>query len=380
MDKRNDLIRMVRCEPCVKSCIHRICQSIMYNPVTITENGQPLKQNLQKHININLESFIYGCVEMAHVCGFVAFYIKREKGIPVFKILPWGTFTWFTQLNHAPQAIDLVKYEINYFGGNIKSEDIFVYNFVSPCLIPSNDGQVTSPLDVVYDYYCQKQLQLKTVMESEKWNVQKHIAITEKIDLKDPTTTGLALLDDLRLYNLTGQHSGMQTHRLLHKGPSEQASNAARGTFQWIQGVFSAKDGEPQAQTHILPPNTEIHELGNVEYSQLYEFMCAQFEQAVFMYFDLSPISVNKLNTKVAEGQTTRFQHNKIQAQARFCQKVIEFAYSLAFDVKLETVECIMKPMPRLQLESIDDIKTLTEVGILNQQDKMRTRGMFMER
>lgn len=379
VDKRSELIRMVRCEPCVKSCLQRVAQALMYHPVEISENNQPLKDKLSKIINQNLEIFLYSVVEMAHVCGFVAFYVKKENGIPVFKTVPLGLFTWYTRLEHDPKSVDVIKYEIQYFGGNIKQEDIFIFNYIPPCMIRKN-SEVMSPLDVVFDYYCQKELQLKTVLESEKWNMHKHVAITEKIDLKDPTTTGLALLDDLRLYNLTGQHTGMKTHRLLNKRPEEQANNAAHGTFQWIKGVFQDKEGQQQAQTHVLPPNTEIHELAAIEYSNLYEFMSAQFDQSVFMYFDLAPIGISRLNTKTAESQTSRFQHNKIEAMARFCQKVVEYAYSQAFNVPREHVSCKIKPMPRLQLDSIDDIKTLTEAGIMNPQDRMRTRGMFMER
>ena len=380
MDKRSQLIRMVRCEPCVRSCLQRISQSLMYNPIVIMENGQPLQKKLEKHINTNLETFLHGCVEMAHVCGFVAFYIKRENGIPTFKALPMGTFTWYTQLVHDKQSSEVIEYHVEYFGGNIKNDEILIYNYHTPCMLPPLvKGDVLSPLDNVFSYYQQKEIQLKTVVESEKWNMQKHLAITEKIDLKDPTTTGLALLDDMRLYNLTGQHTGMQTHRLLNHRTENQSSNATQGTFQWVKTVFQNTEGENQAQTHILPPNTEVHELAPIEYSQLYEYMSAQFENAVFMYFDLAPIAKDKTNSSTAEQQTSRFQHNKIQAMGRFCQKVIEFAYSQAFKVDLNMVECKIKPMPRLQLDSIDDIKTLTEAGIMNPQDKMRTRAMFME-
>lgn len=377
--KRSELIRMVRCEPCIKSSLQRIAQAVMYNPVMISENNQPIKEKLQKILNKNLETFLYGCIEMAHVCGFVAFYVKKHKGVPVFRTVPLGLFSWHSALEHDPKSLDVMKYEIQYFGGNIKQEDIYIYNFVPPCSVQSN-GDVSSPLDVVFDYYCQKEIQLKTVIESEKWNMQKHVAITEKIDLKDPTTTGLALLDDLRMYNLTGQHTNMATHRLLTKTPQEQSNNAAHGTFQWVKSVFADKYGNAAAQTHVLPPNTDLHELSSIEYSSLYEFMSAQFDQSVFMYFDLAPIGMSRLNTKTAESQTSRFQQNKIEATGRFCQKVVEYAYSIAFDVPIEHVECKIKPMPRLQLESIDDIKTLTEAGIMNPQDRMRTRGMFMER
>ena len=43
-----------------------------------------------------------------------------------------------------------------------------------------------------------------------------------------------------------------------------------------------------------------------------------------------------------------------------------------------KSVEC--KINVELQLTSIDQIKTLTEAGVMNPQDRMRVRGMFMER
>ena len=381
-DKRLEIIRLVKCEPAVKSCLERITQTLIYNPVEICENGYPIQKKLQNHFNQDLNSFIYSSIEMAHVCGFVAFYIKKRDGIPIFKVLPLGTFTWSTQLENDPSSIEVLKYEIQYFGGNIKQSDIHIFVYSPPCLMSSTPGQVNSPLDAVWESYVQRQIQLKTVLESEKWNMQKHLAITEKIDLKDPTTTGLSLLDDMRLYNLTGQHSGMDAHRILNYRSQQhtQTNNATESTFQWIDKIFKNPEGEKQAQTHILPPNSDIHELTPIEYSNLYEYMNSQFENAVFTYFNMTSLNKNMNSTSGASMQIDRYQHNSVQATGKFIEKLIQTAYCTAFAVPLDKVECKIKPMPRLQLENIADIKTLAEAGIMNPQDRMRTRAMFMER
>ena len=129
-----------------------------------------------------------------------------------------------------------------------------------------------------------------------------------------------------------------------------------------------------------MPPNSDIHELTPIEYSNLYEYMNSQFENAVFTYFNMTSLNKNMNISSGASMQIDRYQHNSVQATGKFIEKLIQTAYCTAFAVPLDKVECKIKPMPRLQLENIADIKTLAEAGIMNPQDRMRTRAMFMER
>lgn len=378
-DKRLELIRLVRCEPCIKTCLARLTQAVMYKPAEITERGQSLNSKLVMHINRHLNEFIHSAIEMAHLCGFVAFYIKKIESIPTFITLPLGTFSWYVELNSKPSDAEVLSYRVNYFGGGISEKDIHIFNFVQPTFDPT--GSILSPMETIYDNYCLKMVQMNTVLQSEKWNMSKHLAVTEKIDLKDPTTSGLALLDDLRLYNLTGQHSNMDAHRLLNYHSSHNhTQNAAQGTFQWINNVFTNENKERSAQVHILPPNTAIQELSSMEYSSLYEYLATQFENSVYLFFDLAPILSNQQNNANLDTQTNRHQQNKIEAMSSFCERLIVRAYSVAFNVNESEVTCQLKPMPRLQINGIDEFKSLSEAGIMNPQDKMKIRSMFMEK
>ena len=382
--RQKKLIHVVRTDPCIQTCVQRLTQTLLYTSIEIKENGMRLKPELDKKMQIILTEFVRDAIEMAHICGFVAYYVKQHKEMPIFRCVPLGTFSWYSELNHHKESSDVVSYRVEFSGGNISSKDIHVVNFLSPVINAFNLS--SSPMDSILDNWEAKNVQLKTVMQSEKWNTFKHVAVTEKIDLKDPTTSGLALLDDLRRYNLTGKHAGMNSGSLLKlKSQSNQnIDSATEGTFHWVNRVFEDENGEKAAQVHVMPPNTELHELSNVEYSTLHEYLNNEFQNSVYLFFDLTPPQNNSSNassTSTQDGIMTRQQYAKIETMSRFCERLIIQAYTTAFAIPdTKSVECKINPSPRLQLTSIDQIKTLTEAGVMNPQDRMRVRGMFMER
>ena len=357
----------------------------------LTENGKQLNAKLLQHIDFESKQFCKDAVEMCFLCGFVPYYIRMKNNLPCFRVLPMGTFSWAVEYvpdkestnkdSKIDSNIDILRYKVTCLNGSLKESDIIIKNFIPPFLHPKNI--FWSPLNGLLDLYILKNKQLNVALNAEEWNSKKHVAVTEKIDLKDPTTSGLQLLDDLRRYNLTGKHNNMDQRNFIRmKGKDNLTNSTTEGTFHWVNTVFSDEDGMPEARVHVMPPNTEIHEMGNLEVNSMYEYCQDKFEHCVYSLFDLPNANPTK-NIPVnnsQDQQMSKQQHSNITAMSRFCEMLIGDAYSKYFKVSPTVVQCKLTPAPRLEVRGLDDFKTLQEAGIMNPQDRMRVRGMFMEK
>ena len=376
-----DIIKtMMREEPVVRACVQRISQAVSCKEIQLKENNKPVAQQLIKHFSSFLPNFLRNCVEMCYACGFVAFTIKRRSKLPVFETLPLGTFTWCVRDGQPSE--DLLVYDVKYKNGRVSDESIVVVPYAAATM--SLDGSTHSPMMHMASMWLAKIHQFEQVQHAEIWNREKHIAVTEKIELKDQTTSGLQLLDDVRRYSLTGRHhsivnsSSMRARSRLN----DTIDSASEGVWQWCKDTFRDQQDPTNsvANVHLMPPNTEIHELNNLESSPMLQLMIETFQNEIYAFFDLP--GMNQLSSSKASGVSdvmSRQQYANIQHMTSFLQQVIELGYGKAFDTAVALVECKLTPLPRLELKEIADLKVLTEVGILNPQDKMRIRGIFME-
>ena len=92
--KLQQLIVLIRHDPCVRSCVQRICCEVVPPTLKLTENGRPVKNELLRVFGPILAQFLKEALEMAYFCGFVVFCVQRRQNINVPTILPLGSFTW----------------------------------------------------------------------------------------------------------------------------------------------------------------------------------------------------------------------------------------------------------------------------------------------
>jgi len=362
---------LLRTDPSVKSCVNRIIGVATFKEIEITENAARLNAGLQRHLNAMLPRFLTECLEAAIVCGFAPYTMVMRGGLPHFVAFPLGTFSWTVEDDpHHPAPL---RYNVRYKDGSIAPERVYVMVWQPPCLAP-----YSGPLQYLVQLHATRMRQFETVRASERWNAEKHVAVTEKVDLKDPTTSGIQLLDDLRRYNLTGTHSALSGGVALRAGGSGKLGSVTEGNFHWLDRVFKGNDERPVG-VHGLPPNMEVHELAGMDASPLLELFSEMYQAEVHKFFDMPAHSqLTSAKTGGAHDQISRQQYLNTQQFIRFLERVVADAYGRAF-ANARNVTVHLTSIPRLELKSIDDIKTLTEVGLLNPQDRARIRAMFME-
>ena len=180
-----DLITMARCEPSVRACISRYRSMCHTKSVTIRERGRDVKKELASYIDTQMHDFLRDCIEMAFICGFVAFYVKKKNNRPEFFCLPMGTFSWTVKFCETASENELLRYDVKCNVGKLTEKDIHVVNYVPPMLRNGKEAVNWSPMQKLLELFILRNRQISAALVVEEWNERKHIAVTEKVDLKE---------------------------------------------------------------------------------------------------------------------------------------------------------------------------------------------------
>lgn len=374
-DLRQTLYEMIFSDPDVVLCINKIANSCMHGSFTIKEGGREVTPRLREQLLPRYEVFLRDCIRMIYLCGFAAFYIRKINKIPLPFCPAIGSFTWDTTASTKRGAGNAV-YTIHVTHGDVKDREIHVINHYSPIL---SKNMKTPMLSLLRHFIVMREV-AAGVYEAAKFNREKHVVISEQIDVKDQTTSGLQLLDDVRRYTLSGDHALMRDSVLKLKSRSNRSlDNINEAKFEWIAHQFAASDTNSQARvaTHVLPPNMEMTELTSVTSGTDYEVCVSHYKEAVYTFFGIQNASNLSIATKTASDFVSMEHHMQTRNISNFLQHVGQQAYAASFDVDLHQVEFILHGVPRAAINSTDDIKKLADAEILGGPDKKKLRKMY---
>ena len=136
---------------------------------------------------------------------------------------------------------------------------------------------------------------------------------------------------------------------------------------------------EPQLKAHVLPPNTNLTELNSVaidEYMRTFEY---EYMQYVHLFFDLPVAIVNQSSTdksKHSQHLLSDEQYTNIKALCDILQFVATESYGKCF--KTQRAQVKLTARPRLTINSVDDLKTLAEGGVMTMSDMRQMRKKFL--
>ena len=385
-EKMDKLCRMIRTNPYMRSCLNRLVQSCLANPIKCMERGKELEANLQEKISKHYSSIFHAAVESAIACGFVPMYIRKIDGVPFAHVLPLGSYTWEVEVckSHSKkrkyESISPVfRYKITVLHGKMRDDEIFVVNYEEPVLL-SDQTYLQSPCDHLLGL----QDNIKTLeelwMKGKLWNADKHIAITEDVNISDQTMSGIQLLDDFRRYRLSGVAGGSaamgRTGASVMRQGNKTLETVNDANFAWLQSQF--KDGETDAKIHILPPNMNIQELAPVDLGTDLQEARDNFVTEIFSFFDLPRIADLKSSaTTSGSSQMNKQQHRNIVAMCMFLQRVCEVGYAMAFEIPIDDIKFNVSPQPRLTLNGSDDVKALCDANIFPEGQRIKLQSLY---
>lgn len=387
--KMQQLIELIRYNPCVKSCLHRMICEIVPASVEVKEKGKPLSADLDAFFGPYLSNILSESLEMAYMCGFVVFVVKRnmsdELNVNKPVLLPLGSFTWSVQCTtkttkkRKREDDSLYRYEVFPIHPEITQDDLFVFNFQNPSV--RNNSFLPSPIDSLCNSLQNMRMMQTRINDVVDWNSKKHITTSERVDIpKDQTTDGISLLDDFRRYIISGQHSGISKHYMMRNGPGQEFAreNPSNAAAAWIHNTaFGKYESDQQANVHMLPPNTDISELSSLDLNVNMNELNDLFQQEVHEFFHFTPAS----EVGATNGNASYVTQNEIKSMRQlgnFATRLLQYIYACTFDVPLVYVSVSLPQPTGMFIQSADDVKKLQEAGTLLPGDSLKLRKNLM--
>jgi hypothetical protein len=373
-DEIDVLYELLCCDPDIVVCISRITNACLHESWEITENGRPLNENMKQRLQQVYDVFMRDCVRMIFLCGFAAFYVRRVNKVPLPFCPAIGTFTWRAMVSECRKTGANAVYEIRVTKGGVKDSELHIMNYYSPIV----SANIRTPMQSILAQYMALQEIHQTIRASNKWNQEKHIVVTETMDVKDQTTSGLQLLDDMRRYTLSGEHALMGDKVLRLKNRyNRELKNTNEAKMEWIHDQFGGYGETQGISTHVLPPNMGVVELGNIAYGNEYEVLKAHYRDSVYTFFGLSNQSTVQVANKSVSEFITSEQHINTQNVINFLEAVLQKVYALSFHVELATVRVTIHGQSRASINNTDDIKKLSETEAIAPQHKKKIRKLM---
>jgi hypothetical protein len=307
-----------------------------------------------QRIEHHFVKFAADAIAMHFMCGFVAYYTEKRKGIRLPHTLPLGSFTWSVERIPGDDRVWPFKVKVRGIECNFEESrvHIFTHDVLSRNVVYSPMHEVVQALT---KYMMIQESITSTLRNSEKVNV----LISEKIDIKDQTLNGIQMLDDARLYMMKGS-TPLQQYEL-----GVRMSGPRTDTVNLERELAMKQTNQSQAKLELtsIPPNSQVTPVTiSTPHTDVLKETYRQYVLQCYAYFGV------ELESKASSTDTDPSDSNEcmnVSLISQMLQELLREAYAVCFKVEPDHVHVVLSS-PKLQIRNVADIKTLWECGIFS--------------
>ena len=387
MESQFLLLELGTSEPTLQQCFKIIESTCLSQGIFCSIDGKECTPEFQKHLDRFYVPFLKDALRAIIVFGFVPWRLRRlHSGDRIPEVLPPGTFDWHTEVGpnqhtrydshagrkrKAARGTDddsrLVVYRVTPTAGGVREEDVEVYIANNPPLDVSVNSvlsaTVASPLaHILTDYKNLRNAQLRRSY-ADAWNTTAHIISTFRPTMRgqdDPTQYLMDFVHELQF----AQPSGLADPLY----PALQAHNYFERDLQIRRQMDRPSTHRPQVYT--LPRDHDVAEQVMLQPCEDMTFLLDKFRRDISaltgvpheMIIGRDHGNHETVRKTIASG---RIFSTNMHELCRHCQNLLVGVYCMIYRAKQDSVEFVLTPMPRLEVETIGDFKTLFEIGAL---------------
>ena len=353
-------------EPTVRHCLASIQNDCLTKDISFVENGQAVTAKFHRHLQLRYKVFARECIEYLYSCQFIPWYIERVNGETIPRTLPFGSFTWqahFKKDWEKHQGGWPVKYVLNGIDFDLDKLDVYIFYAVQPLY-----REMSSPLDTLHEYYTQADIARADVASCIKSSLRSLVLVSENVDTKIQTDSGLELLDASRRYNVGGKTGNeyLQRQLLTSADTGTVLENVNDAQMCWLSSVQQQHEN---LGISLMPPNSQITQVAAPSVSgDVMTQLQQHYRSSVHTHFNVRQEGAagtsNDQKGLRASGCSVIEQHNNVLHIARMLEDFLPQVYKAAFKVT-GSVTCNLELVNKLEVNSIADVKVLCECGIL---------------
>lgn len=354
------LARLVR-EPTVRHCLRAIANDCLSADLVFTEDGKPLAPKFAERLQFRFKAFAREAIEYIHACAFVPWYLERVGAELFPRTLPLGSFTWEAQykqdheLTPGAWPIKLVLRGIDL---DLDKLNVRIFYAASPLYRP-----MSSPLDTLHEYYEHANRARADVAASVRSSMRALVLVSETVDVKVQTESGLDLLDASRRYNVGGVTGNEYSQRQVLTSADSGAvlSNVNEAQMCWLAKLQATHDN---LGISLMPPNSQATQVSAPQVqSEAMNQLQEHYRASVHAHFDVRAREESQTASAAAPGALAE-QRNSALHTARVLENFLPLVYSAAYKSS-SAVTCKLELANKLELNTIADVKVLCECGVL---------------
>lgn len=355
------LARFVR-EPTVRHCLRAIANDCLSDDIAFTEDGKPLAPKFAARIQPRFKAFAREAVEYIHACAFVPWYLERVGGELIPRTLPLGSFTWEAQykqdheLTPGAWPIKLVLRGIDL---DLDKLHVRLFYAANPLYRP-----MSSPLDTLHEYYQHADRARADLAACVRSSMRALVLVSETVDVKVQTESGLDLLDASRRYNVGGVTGNEYSQRqvLMSADSGAVLNNVNEAQMCWLARV---QDTHENLGISLMPPNSQATQVSAPQMqTEAMNQLLMHYRASVHAHFDVREREDSQTASAATAPGALAEQRNSLLVTTRVLEDLLPQVYAAAFK-SAGAVTCELSLAKKLELTSIADVKVLCECGIL---------------
>ena len=397
------LLELATSEPTLNQCFKVIESTCLSQGIHCRVDGAEVSEAFQRHLDEFYVPFCKAAIRAFFTYGFVPWRARRiSRGDEVPEVIPCGTFSWHTELGPVEQGrvparyedrrpvkmrysdddTRMVVYRVTPTSGGWKEADIQLYVFQPPALDISMNSllaaTVPSPLShILVDYKNLRQAQIRR-SNADAWNTTAKIISTFEPKLRvednprrapappacradrsrrsqylmdfasesfyEPPALGQSIFPPLEAHNV------WQREAVIRKQFVDNPSTH-------MPDVYALPRDHHVASQQMLAPCEDLQWL----LDKYRRDVCALTGVPFEMVIGREAGGHETVRKTIASGRLFSTNMHEI---CRHLQTLLAQVYHQVYR-KDSRVEFLLVPMPRLEVETIQDFKVLFEIGAL---------------
>jgi len=365
-------------EPVCNQCFKIIESTCLSQGLYCRVRGEDVSREFQLFLDEHYLPFCKAAMRAVFTYGFVPWRTRRlASGDEVPEVLPNGTFSWHTEAGQARdeplrkrQRSDddsrLVVYRVTPIVAGLGEEDVHV-SVVSP---PGLDVSINSNLYAsVPSPMCHLLVDYKNLREAQKrrshadaWNTTARLVTTFKPNLRVEDNPSQYLMDFVHESHYAAPQLGQAIF------PNFYAHNVWQREHV-IRRQFLETPSNHHPEVYALPRDHELASQAHLEPCEDLVFLLDKYRRDVCALLGVPfEMAIGRsgghetIRKTIASGRIFSTNMHEI---CRSLQKVLREVYAHIYRSPPGAVEFVLTPMPRLEVETIQDFKTLFEIGAL---------------
>ena len=366
------LLELLASEPFMQECLQMIENICLSREIDFTVGGGGSRSNapsaeFKAFVNRYYPQFLKNAIRQAHGLGFVVWCVRRlPSGDKVPEVLPLGTFTWSVEMD--PTNRGTLRYRIQLV---VKDVPFHVTEWIQPSFNVTEGSilhaTVQTPLAHLIEEYRILRDTIRRYHHADAWNTTARIVVSSEPKQFNHEASQKEVFDTLDFLK-----GAMETRKKQTLTPVEEA-------------FANQRSSNHNEMVYELPPHHHIEQMPVLKPVVDMDFITNKFRHSVCSLLGIPPgmviASDHRSGSSSSSNQSSRgkatsqiFQ-NKM---SRMCMFLSDLMQEVHEHIYKEKSRFYLAALPRLEIQGIEDLKTLHEIGVLQPDHAMQLSEVLL--